>query len=190
MPSIDVKILGTSAGRVVTRAGITVYRYSDTVSAPLVVALTALGHGESMVPKRTTQYYCAIGSCLQVSAHFSIVFATPVLISSTLEVEVFMISQALKSYSTGFSWSTFLKSFAWKRNLFRVQNDQVRAAASPLITRHSLQTSQSKILNDSFFNGRVMAQRYLTPLTLFSTFDHLKPFLPCDTEMHHCRCTS
>lgn len=50
IPSIDAKILGTSAGRVVTRAGITVYRYSNTVSVPLVVALTALGHGESMVP--------------------------------------------------------------------------------------------------------------------------------------------
>lgn len=76
IPSIDAKILGTSAGRVVTRAGIRVYRYSDTVSVPFAVALTALGHGESMVPNRTTQYHCAIYSCLQVSAHISIVFAT------------------------------------------------------------------------------------------------------------------
>lgn len=82
IPSIDAKILGTSAGRVVTRAGITVHRYSDTVSAPFVVALTALGHGESMVPNRTTQYHCVIDSCLQVSAHISIVFATTDLILS------------------------------------------------------------------------------------------------------------
>lgn len=81
IPSIDAKILGTSAGRVVTCAGITVYRYSDTVSAPFAVALTALGHGESMVPNRATQYHSAIDSCLQLSAHISIVFATSVLIS-------------------------------------------------------------------------------------------------------------